>query len=47
MEAILNAYAEIGRRVDVSLHIHNGDSARLRAQLREVAAFKADVERVR
>jgi hypothetical protein len=46
-QAILNAYAEITGRVDVSLRIQNGDSGRLRAQLREVVAFKADVERVR
>jgi hypothetical protein len=46
-QAILNAYAEIERRVDVCLRIQNGDSGRLRAQLREVVALKADVERVR
>ncbi|KAF8715322.1 hypothetical protein AX14_012616 [Amanita brunnescens Koide BX004] len=42
MQAILNAYAEIERHIDVCLCIQNGDSGRLQAQLRKVVALKAD-----
>ena len=46
-QALIDAYQGLGRRVDQSLHIQNGDTVRLRVQLDEVHAFAADAERVR
>jgi len=46
-QAVLDAYEDLGRRVNQTLRIQNVDVARLRAQLDEVHAFTADAERVR
>ena len=46
-QALIDAYRGLGRRVDQSLRIQNGDAVRLRVQLDEVHAFAADAERVR
>lgn len=45
-EVLVNAYENIGRRVNQTLRIQNGDAARLQAQVDEVRAFAADAERV-
>lgn len=45
-QALVNAYLNVGCRVNETLRIQNGSVTRLRAQQDEVFAFAADTNRV-
>jgi hypothetical protein len=45
-QALIATYEDLSRRVDLSLRIHQGNDARIQAQLDEVRAFAVDAERV-
>ena len=47
VQALVDAYEDLGRRVTQTLTTQNDDADRLRDQLDEVHAFTADAERVR